>query len=231
MLKTNDLQDNIYTSMGDDINVTINNLYLSVPNLIPSVETQIMFKEAAQNIYKLSFDENDTERRIISDMIVQHDIGSAQQVNAPKYFICAHQTKDRIDSPNKNKSNAIFAHLNLRKYYLEKDGQRYPRDSLFKNYEENDYIEQYKNLELVFKNYIGEPIINPFISYPDMETKYPIEIVALRHQSDHVTPKKIQLLQEYGAEPDNARLFLILVRLREIELISDGNKLIEIEVI
>ena len=49
--KTNDLQDIIYTSMTDDINVTINNLYLYVPNLLPSVETQVMFNEATQNKY------------------------------------------------------------------------------------------------------------------------------------------------------------------------------------
>ena len=52
MLKTNDLQDIVYTSMADDINVTINNLYLFVPNLIPSVETQLLFNEATQKIYK-----------------------------------------------------------------------------------------------------------------------------------------------------------------------------------
>ena len=46
MLETNDLQDIIYTSMDDGINVTINNLYLFLPNLIPSVETQLMFNEA-----------------------------------------------------------------------------------------------------------------------------------------------------------------------------------------
>ena len=50
--KTNDLHDIIYTSMTDDINVTINSLYLNVPNLIPSVETQVMFNEATQNNYK-----------------------------------------------------------------------------------------------------------------------------------------------------------------------------------
>ena len=57
MLKTNDLQDIIYTSMDDDINITINRLYLFGPNLIPSVETQLMFNEATQIIYKISFDE------------------------------------------------------------------------------------------------------------------------------------------------------------------------------
>ena len=32
--------------------------------------------------------------------------------------------------------------------------------------------------------------MSPYISYPDMKTKYPIEIIELRHQSDHITPKK-----------------------------------------
>ena len=190
MLKTNNLQDILYTFIGDDKNVTINIFYLYKLNLTPCVETQLMFNEATQNNYKISFGEYYTERRLISDMIVQIDISSTQRVNSPKHSICAHQIKDRIDSPNKNKNNAIFDHLNLRKYYAEIDGQRYPRDILIINYGENDYIEQYKNLKLFFKGYIGETILNPFISYTDMETKYSIGIIDLRHQSDHTTPKK-----------------------------------------
>ena len=99
------------------------------------------------------------------------------------------------------------------------------------NYEQNDYNEQYNDLKLFFKEYIGEQLLSPFVSYPDMKTKYPIEILDLSHQSDHITPKKIQLFLEYGANPDNARFFLILIRRREIELISDGNKLFEIKII
>ena len=229
--KTNDLQDFLYTSMTDDIDVTINNLYLYVPNLIPSVETQLMFNEATQNNYKISYDEWFTERRIISDTITQLDIGSSQNVQSPKYLIGAHQTKDRIDAPISTKNVAIFDNLDLRKYYIEIDGQRYPRDSSLMNYEQNDYIEQYKDLKLFFKEYIGEQLMSPFISYPDMKTKYPIEIIDLRHQADYITHKKIQLFLEYGDDPDNARFFLILIRRREIELISDGNKLIEIKII
>ena len=43
--------------MVDDINVAINNLYLYVPNLIPNAETQVMFNEATQNIYRITYDE------------------------------------------------------------------------------------------------------------------------------------------------------------------------------
>ena len=66
MFKANDLQNIIYLSMVVDINVTINNWYLYVPNLIPNVETQVMFNEAARNKYKISYDEYYTERRVKS---------------------------------------------------------------------------------------------------------------------------------------------------------------------
>ena len=64
-----------------------------------------------------------------------------------------------------------------------------------------------------------------------METKYPIGVSDLRHQPDHITHKQIPLFLEYGAGPDNAILFLILIRRRETELISDGKKLMEVKVI
>ena len=229
--KTNDLQNIIYSSMADDIIITINNLYLYVPNLLPNVETQLMFNEATQNNYKISFDEWYTERRIISDTITQIDIGSSQHVNSPKYLIAAHQTRTRADTANKNNNIAIFDNLNLQKYYVEIDSVRYPRDNVLINYEQNDYIEQYRDLKLFFKEYIGEELMSPFISYPDMKTKYPIQIIDLKHQADHITPKKIQLFQEYSADPDNCKFYLILIRHREIELVSDGNKLIEIKII
>ena len=72
--------------------------------------------------------------------------------------------------------------------------------------------------------------MTPFISYADMKTKNSIEIKDLRHQPFHITPKQIQLFQEYSADPQNARFFLRIIRRREVE-ISDGNKLIEVKVI
>ena len=105
--------------MADDINVTINNLYLYVPNLIPSVEIQVMFNEATRNNYKITFDEWYTERRVISDTITQLDIGTSQHVNSLKYLIGAHQTRTRADTANENNNVAIFDNLDLQKYYVE----------------------------------------------------------------------------------------------------------------
>ena len=86
--KTANLQDIIYTknAAATPINVTINSLYLFVPFLIPTTETQLMFNESIQNNYRILFDEWYTERRTVTDQLFQLDIGSAQQVNSPKYL-------------------------------------------------------------------------------------------------------------------------------------------------
>ena len=73
-LQTADLQDIIFTSIADNINVTINSKYLYVPTLIPNTETQLMFNESIQNNYRIFFDDWFTERRVVSDIITQIDI-------------------------------------------------------------------------------------------------------------------------------------------------------------
>ena len=231
--RTANLQNMIYTSISDgtQINVTINSLYLYVPFLIPSTETQLMFNESIQNNYRIFFDEWYTERRIAGDQIYQVDIGSTQSGNSPKYLICAHQTSARADTPNKRTNISVFDHLDVRKYFIEIDGVRYPRDAVLTNYNQNDYLDHYKDVKIFYKEYVGEELLNLFLSYADMKTKYPIQVIDLRFQVDHITPKKIQLFEEYRANPANAKFFMILIRRREIEMISDGNKLIEVKLI
>ena len=231
IFKMNDLQDIIFTIIADDINVTINSLYLYVPQLIPSTTTQVMFNESFMNIYTITFDSWYTERKISNDgRELQVDIGSAQHIKCPKYLISAFQTNART-TPNKASNPAIFDDNHVTKYFVEIDGVRYPKDGILTNFEENSYLDQYRDLKLFYKEYVGEELLQPYISYPDIKYFYPIQITDLRHQVDHLTPKKIQLFEEFSEDPANEKLFIILVRHRQIEMISDGNKIIEVKVI
>ena len=74
ILRTANLQNNIYTSTADNINVTNIILYLYIPNLINNFETQLMFNEATQKNYRISFNKYYTERRVIADLLVQNDM-------------------------------------------------------------------------------------------------------------------------------------------------------------
>ena len=63
---------------------------------------------------------------------------------------------------------AIFDNLDLRQCLVEIGGQKHHRDSALINYEKNNYIQQYKGLKMFFHEYIGEPLLQPLISYTDM---------------------------------------------------------------
>ena len=160
--RTADLQDVIFTSIGDNFNVTINSLNLFVPILIPNTETQLMFNESIQNNYRIFFDDWYTERRVVSDTISQIDIGSAKSVNSPQFLIVSHQTAARLNAPDKGINTSRFDNLNAGKNFVEIDGQRYPRVAILTNYDEKDYIDQYKDSKLFFKQYVGEELMNPF---------------------------------------------------------------------
>ena len=190
-----------------------------------------MFNESIMNNYTITFDSWYTERKISNaGRELQVDIGSAQQINSPKYLIAAFQTNDRT-TPNKNANPAIFDGNHVTKYFVEIDGVRYPKDGVLLNFEENSYLDQYRDIKLFYKEYVGEELLQPYISYPDMKYLYPIQITDLMHQVDHLSPRKIQLFEDFSEDPANERLFIILVRLRQVEMISDGNKIIEVKVI
>ena len=63
-----------------------------------------------------------------------------------------------------------------------------------------------------------------------MKNFYLIQVTDLKFRIDHFSPNKIQLFEEFSEDPKNERLFVLLVRQRQIEIISDGNKIIEVKV-
>ena len=78
---------------------------------------------------------------------------------------------------------------------------------------------------MFYKEYVGEELLNLFNIYGDMKNKNPIQVIDLRFPVDHNNPKEIQLFEEHRGATTNARLFMILISHREIEMITDGNKI------
>ena len=237
---SNRKRDILYTTLDDeDVNVTINSISLYIPQLIPSPETQVVFNEAISQTFTLSYESWTTDRKPVDTAReFQVDISSGSNINSPLYLIAAHQKTQRPNPanpannlPNNRFNNAIFDHVNVRKYYSEIDGIRYPKNPVMVNFAENNYLEQYKDLKLFYKEYVGDQLLSPIITYDKMKDYYPIQIIDLRFQVDHISPKKIRLFEEYDPNPVNTNLYVILIKHREIKMISDGNKIISVEVV
>ena len=93
----------------------------------------------------------------------QVDIGSAQKFNSPKYLIVAHQTAVRKGVPNKTNKDAVFGNPNVRKYFVDFDEVRYPRDGVTIDCATNDYLDEYKHLILFYKAYVAEELLSLFL--------------------------------------------------------------------
>ena len=168
-LITTDLPVIVYTTVGDNIKVNFNKLFLFVTILIPDAQTQLLFDDSIKNSFTISFHSWSTDRKIVDTQLqYQLDKGSAQNINSPKYLIAVHQTAATLGAPNTAENVAIFDHLDVRKNHVDVDGVRYPRDGVNVDYELNDYDDQYRDLKLFYKEYVGEELLNPFKSYTDM---------------------------------------------------------------
>ena len=150
-----------------------------------------MLNDSFKNSFTLSSDSESVDRNFV-DTLLKHqvDLVSAQNISSRKYLIVAHQTAIRIGAPDKAYKIAVFDNLIVRKYHVDIDGVRYPRDGVSIDDASTDYVDQYRGLKLFFREYLGEELADLLISYTDKKTKHPIQVI------DHFNPKKIPLILE-----------------------------------
>ena len=154
-----------------------------------------MFNDSINKSFSLFFGSWTTDRKIVeTGLEYQVDIGSSANFNSPKYLIVSHQTAARSGASNKANNISIFDNLDVRKCFVEIDGVRYPKDSVDNNYEANDYLGQHRNNKLFYKEYVGERLLKPYINYTAVKNTYPIQVIDLRFQVDHINLKKYNFL-------------------------------------
>ena len=82
---------------------------------------------------------------------------------------------------------------------------------------------------MFYNIHIGEQILNLLTAYPDMQSFYPIQTFDLRHQVDYVSPKKIQLFEEYRKDPAIARIFFYYLDIEKLKRYEMEIKLVKIK--
>ena len=130
-----------------------------VPQIIPSPETQVNFNQATSESFTLSYESWTTDRKPVDTAEpFQIDISSTSIINSPLYIIAAHQKTQRPHPADatlnlsKNRfNNAILDHAQVKKYYVEVDGVRYPKNPIMTNFDDNNYLDQYRDLKFFYK--------------------------------------------------------------------------------
>ena len=67
-----DLQDFIHTTLGEDIKVNFDKVFLCVPIFIPYAKTQLLFNDSIEYSFRLSFDSRSTDRKTVDTHFEYH---------------------------------------------------------------------------------------------------------------------------------------------------------------
>ena len=105
------------------------------------------------------------------------------------------------------------------------------KDPIKINYIEYIFFNQYRDLKFFYKECAGEQLLSPILTYDKMKTHYPTQIIDLRFKVDYIIPKKIKFFENFDENPNITTLYVILVKHKENEKISDGNKVSGVEVL
>ena len=103
--------------------------YLYNVTFITDTETHVTFNESSGNKSILTFDSRTTDRKIVStDSEFQFNRGSTSNIISSKNLIAAHLAATRAKLGSKVNNFATFDLLDVRNYFDETDGIRYPKD-------------------------------------------------------------------------------------------------------
>ena len=192
-LKTADLEDFTLKTIGVVFTMTIKKNLIIYPNT-HTLGTQNMFTEIIKDSFSLTFALWATNRKtVITDVEFLLDKGSSSNIIFPKLLIVAHETEAGAKKGNNlAKSDRVV----IRKYFVETDGLRYPNDCIDVEYSANDYLNQIKTPDWILKDYIGELLSDPSITYPDIKNFYPIQVIDSRLHANHTHLKKQKIFEE-----------------------------------
>ena len=63
------------------------------------------------------------------------------------------------------------------------------------DYDKIVYLDQNRDLNILYKEYFGGPLLNAFIYNTGVKNWYPFQVIDLRSQVDHINPKKFNYLK------------------------------------
>ena len=174
-----------------------------------------MFK----NSFNLSFEPLTTDRRVVSTSSdYQFHIGSSVKVNSLQNLKAAYQSAAISGLGNRAINVSVFERVDVRKRFGKINNVRYPEGAVNVNYAtmESRSIER---LYLFYEEYAKEPLLKPSITYTNMKTFYPIQVIDQKFEVDNVIPKTINYLK--NKEEMLKKLVLMLVFLLKLSDVAN----------
>ena len=151
--------------------VKINAIERYVPHYTPCIQQQSILSK--QIINKTPTEVNYPERSVfMKEVNTQNfwtfELGTQEGINIPTWIFIAFQQKDRQHDENLN--NDTFVRLPVISAQVVIGTERYPDNSIFLNFVDDDYSQGYGQIKEAFKALTKDNILQPYISDHDFRS-------------------------------------------------------------
>ena len=134
---SNEKQIKNYTILrGNDVIVTVSSLYLYIPGLVSSPEQQQSFNKTNKSSFTVSFGSWLIDRKPVNSIGYRLGVRSASKINVSLNLMAVHQKTqhDKPPRPPNHFNEAVFDIVDVKRYFVEFEGIRYPKEPIETKY-------------------------------------------------------------------------------------------------
>lgn len=226
-LKRNNNNDVIIRDNGvQNAKVVIKDIGWYIPHYTPSlgnqqlVLDQILNKDPTELYY--------TERTVYRKDVNTNnnwtfDLGSSGE-STPTFVIVSFQARNKIDSQTHD--NATFDRLPISNAVLKIGSEKYPVDGIECDYDRDNYVQAYQEIENFYRQHSQTNLLNPFIDLHKFRTNYNFYVFDLSKQKDHIASQPIRLEFKFSGAINVAdyTAYALVLTPKLISISSDGQR-------
>ena len=217
--------------------IKINSIHWYVPHYTPSVAQQAILIKENQNKTptELQYPDRSTFMKAVNPQSLRiFELGTQKSINVPICNFAGFQQKDRQDSQNLN--NDTFYRPAVTNSHVVISTNRYPDNSIFLNYDEDDYSQGYGKLTEAFKALTQDDILQSYLSEHDFRSNndgdnsgYRLYAFDVRYQKNFKSAQPIEVEFKFSEYiPAGIYGYALVLTNRLVSIAADGQRMFDL---
>ena len=214
--------------------IKIDYIHWYVPHYTPSIQQQ-------SNLSKQILSKTPTELRYVERSVFMEqvnnqnvwnfEVGNQENMNVPIWIIIGFQQQDRQDSQNLN--NDTFCRLPVVSAQCIIGTEKYPDAGILLNYDDDDYSQEYHQIEEAFRALTKDDIIQLYINDDIFRTSnaaandigYNLYVFDIRYQKNFTNSQPIKVEFKFdGVVPNNINGYALVLTNKLVSISGDGQR-------
>ena len=210
---------------------------MHIPHYTPSLDeyTKLQTQIKHKTPTNLHYPERSVFMKEVNTQIFwTFELGTLEGINVPIWIYAVFQQMDRQNDQNLN--NDTFVRLPVTSNQVVIGTEKYPDNSVFLNYNDDDYSQGYGQIKEAFKALTKDNILQPYISEDDFMSSnegdnvgFNIHAFDIRYQKNYESSQSVKVeFKIHRVNPAGIYGYALVLTNRLASISSDGQRMFDL---